>query len=65
MATNYDRIKNMNIDEMAALFYSIIHERDLHLLKKLSDNGIEASLVEAHPELHISYHKKWLESEVE
>lgn len=65
MATNYDRIRNMSVDEMAKLFYGIIHERDLHILAKLKANGIDASLLEMHPEMHISYHKQWLESEVE
>ena len=62
--TNYGRIKDMSVDEMAELLYGIIHERDLFLLEKLKDNGIDASLIEMQPELHIAYHKKWLESEV-
>lgn len=63
--TNYDRIRNMSIDEMAALFYGIIHERDLHIMKALGEKGIDASLIEFSPEIHISYHKHWLESEAE
>ena len=63
--TNYDNIRNMSIDEMAKLFYGIIHERDLLIMKKLEEKGIEASLLEALPEVHIAYHKQWLESEVE
>lgn len=60
---NYDRIRNMSIDEMAELFYGIIHERDLHIMKALGKKGIDASLIEFSPETHISYHKQWLESE--
>ena len=62
--TNYDRIRNMSVDEMASLFYGIIHERDLHIMKSLEEQGIEASLIETTPAVHITYHKKWLESEV-
>ena len=65
MPTNYDRIRNMSIDDMATLFYEIIHERDVHLLEAMAEKGIEASLLEASPEVHIAYHKQWLESEVE
>ena len=61
---NYDRIKSMSVDEMAELFYGIIHERDLHIMKALEQNGIEASLIEALPEIHIAYHKQWLLQEV-
>lgn len=63
--TNYDRIRNMTIDEMAELFYGIIHERDLHIIKALKQADIEASLLESLPEIHIAYHKQWLESEVD
>ena len=62
--TNYDRIKSMSVEEMAELFYGIIHERDLHIMKALEENGIEATLIEALPEIHIAYHKQWLEQEV-
>ena len=63
--TNYDRIKSMSVEEMAKLFYGIIHERDLHIMTALKEKGIEASLLEALPEVHIAYHKRWLESEAE
>ena len=65
MGTNYDRIRNMSIEEMATLFYGIIHERDVHLLEKLKEAGMEASLIEMSPEIHIEYHRQWLEREVE
>lgn len=64
MATNYDQIRNMTVDEMAMLFYGIIHERDLHIMKALEEKGIDASLIELSPEMHIAYHKQWLENEV-
>jgi hypothetical protein len=60
--SNYDCIRNMSIDDMAELFYGIIHERDLHIMRALEKQGIEASLIETQPEIHIAYHKKWLES---
>lgn len=63
--TNFDRIKAMSVDEMAALFYGIIHERDLQLQQKLAEQGIECSLIEMPTELHISYHKQWLERRCE
>ena len=63
--TNYDRIRNMSVDEMAELFYGIIHERDVHLIGVLNEKGIESSLVESLPEIHIAYHKQWLEREAE
>ena len=62
--TNYEKIKSMSVEEMATLFYGIIHERDLHLMKALEQEKIDASLIEFSPETHIAYHKKWLESEV-
>ena len=62
--TNYDLIKSMSVEVMAKLFYGIIHERDLHIMKALEENGIEASLIEALPEIHIAYHKQWLLQEV-
>lgn len=65
MATNYDQIRNMTVDEMAMLLYGIIHERDLHIMKVLEEKGIDASLIELSPEMHIAYHKQWLENEVE
>ena len=61
----YDRIVNMSIDELAQLFYYIIHERDLHLMKALDAEGIEASLVGTSPEVAIARHKQWLESEAD
>ena len=43
--SNYDRIRNMSVDEMAKLFYGIIHERDLHIMKKMEESGVDASLI--------------------
>lgn len=63
--TNYEFIKEMSVDDMAAFLYSIVHERDLRFLKMLSNKGISASLVETNPEVQIALHKRWLESEVE
>ena len=62
--SNYDRIKAMTVDEMAELFYGIIHERDLHIMRSLDAKGIKASLVETAPEIHIAHHKQWLLQEV-
>lgn len=63
IVTNYDRIRNMSIDEMAELFYGIIHEKSLHLIKQLKNNGIDASLVEPPAEIQIAYHKQYLSEE--
>lgn len=62
--TNYDRIKSMDVDEMAELFYGIIRGRDLHIMRALETKGIDASLIEAAPEIHIAHHKQWLLQEV-
>lgn len=63
--TNYEKLKQMSIDEMAKLFYGIIHERDLKIMRVLEQQGIEAYLIEMPLELTVAYHKQWLEMEVE
>jgi hypothetical protein len=63
MITNYDWIRNLSIDDMAKLFYHIAHERDLYLIKKLKNNGIDASLIEPPAEILIAYHRQYLSEE--
>lgn len=63
--TNYDRIRNMSVDDMAVMITTIIHERDLAIQKQLEEKyGFKTSLVELSPNLQAVIHKAWLESEV-
>ena len=58
--TNADLIRNMKDEELADLFWNILHERDLIMIQKLNDHGIEASLIEM-PDRDFSAHLKWLQ----
>ena len=62
--TNAERIRAMSDEELAELFQSIIHERDVTMIEKLKGQGIEASLVEA-PVLSAKAHLEWLTQPVE
>lgn len=57
--TNADRIRAMSDEELAELFLSIIHERELLIIEKLNEQGIEASLFEA-PNASVKAHLEWL-----
>ena len=63
--TEYDRIRNFNIDEMAVFITSIIHERDIAIQKKLAENGISTSLIELDFDIQCEIQKRLLESEVQ
>lgn len=60
---NYERIKNMNIEEMAELLYGICHERDVIMINKLNHLGVKADLLEL-PAESIINHLNWLKREV-
>ena len=62
--TNADRIRAMSDEELAVLFETIMHERDVIMIEKLNKQGIEASLVEA-PELSMKNHLQWLQQPAE
>lgn len=63
--TNYDRIRNMSVEEMAELFTAIFHEESIKMATRLKENGIDFSLVELDHDIQVAIHKQWLESEVE
>lgn len=64
--TNYDRIRNMSVDEMAVMLTTIMHERDLAIQKQLEEKyGLTTSLVGLSLDLQTVIHKAWLESEVD
>lgn len=62
--TNGDRIRAMSDEELAKLFWSIIHERELLIIEKLNEQGIEASLFEA-PNASVKAHMEWLKQPAE
>ena len=62
--TNADRIRAMSDDELAKLLWAILHERDVIMIEKLSEQGIEASLIET-PGRDIAAHLEWLKQPVE
>ena len=57
--THADRIRSMSDEELAELFGAIIREREIVLLQKLREQGVEASIVEM-PELTFNSHLEWL-----
>ena len=63
--TNYDRIRNMSVEEMAELFTALFHEEYLKLATRLKENGINCTLVELDHDLQVAIHQNWLESEVD
>ena len=62
--TNAQKIRAMNDEGLAELLHSIIHERDVIMIEKLKNQGIEASLVEA-PVLSVKSHLEWLKQTAE
>lgn len=62
--TNADRIRAMSDEELAELFGAVIREREIILLQKLREQGVEASIVEM-PELTFNAHLKWLKQPAE
>ena len=62
--THADHIRAMSDEELAELFWAILHERDVLMLEKLSKRGIEASLIEL-PDRDIATHLDWLKQPVE
>lgn len=62
--TNADRIRAMSDEELAELLWSIIHERELIIIEKLNEQGIEASLFEA-PNASVKAHMEWLKQPAE
>lgn len=62
--TNYDRIRNMSVEEMAELFTAMYHEEYIKMTTRLHENGIDCSLVELDHDSQVAIHKNWLESEV-
>lgn len=61
----FDRIKAMNIDDFASLLTSLLHEYDMEIQRKLSEQGWDVSLLELSPEIQTKIHRKFLESEVQ
>jgi hypothetical protein len=59
----YEKIKKMNIIELAELFYEICHQKDLEFIQYLNTLGIKADLVEVEKDLQIFYNINLLESE--
>lgn len=63
--TNYDRIRNMSVEELAFMLTTIIHRRDLEIQKQLEEKyGFKTSIVGLSLNLQTIIHKAWLESEV-
>ena len=62
--TNADRIRAMSDEELAELLQGILHERDVIICEKLSNQGIEISLVEA-PDVSFMAHLEWLKQPVD
>ena len=63
--TNFERIKEMGVDEMALMLTTIIHERDVECQKQFEEKyGFKISLVGLSPNLQTVIHKAWLETEV-
>jgi hypothetical protein len=59
----YEKIKKMNIIELAELFYEICHQKDLEFIQYLNTLGIKADLVEVDKDLQIFYNINLLKSE--
>lgn len=62
MSTNYDKIKQMNIDEMAEMFAEALTSSLLGVLLKLNLNIADNYIYKAYQE-GINFYKKWLEEE--
>lgn len=62
--TNADRIRAMRDEELAELFGAILREREIILLQKLREQGVEASIVEI-PELTFNAQLEWLKQPAE
>lgn len=62
--TNADCIRAMSDEELAELLGAIIREREIILLQKLREQGVEASIVEM-PELTFNAHLEWLKQPAE
>jgi hypothetical protein len=54
----------MSDEELAELFGAILREREIILLRKLREQGVEASIVEI-PELTYNAHLEWLKQSAE
>lgn len=61
--TIYEKIKKMNIIELAELFYEICHQKDLEFIQYLNALGIKVDLVEVDKDLQIFYNINLLKSE--
>lgn len=63
--TNYERIINMSVDDMALMFHTLIKSVEQTLIDKLVEAGIDFDKIELADEIQIAIHKQYLESEVE
>ena len=63
--TNFERIKNMSVEDFAVMLTTIIHERDVEMQRLFAEkSGLLVDLVELRPDIQVAIHKAWLESEV-
>ena len=62
--TNFEWI-TQSPEFLARVITSMLHERDMECMKKLTEKGIDCSLFELDTEIQVQIHKEWLESEVE
>lgn len=63
--TNYERIKNMSVEEMALMFHTLIKKVEQKLIDKLVEAEIPFEKISLADEIQIEIHKQYLESEVE
>lgn len=63
--TNYEKIKNMSIDEMSEMFTELLHTEDLKILNLIRNSGYNASLIEVDKNIQKKIHRRYLESEAE
>ena len=64
--TNFDIIKNMDVDDYAVMITNLIHGRDLQIQRMLEEeHGIKISLIGLAPDIQAAIHKAWLEREAD
>ncbi len=63
--TNYDFIRSLTPEAMARMFAALLHERDMAILERLHEQGVDVSLVEMPFEAQSQIHLDYLLSEFE
>lgn len=58
--TNFEKIKELNVDGMAEFLNTIVEETEAKFLRALDNAGIDATIVKPPPKIQLEIHKRYL-----